>query len=106
MGKNQAIPENECTGCLACVVVCPMNAIEVTENFGFIEPIRSSICIGCGACKKICPVLHEPAQNESPLKVYSSWSTSKDNIINSSSGGIFFEIANYVINHGEKFLVQ
>lgn len=39
-----------CVGCMACVAVCPINAM-MRYNSG-INPFK---CIACGACAKKCP---------------------------------------------------
>ncbi len=43
---------SKCTGCTACVKVCPVNAITgFVKNIHFIKP---DACIECGACGKTC----------------------------------------------------
>ena len=42
-----------CGVCQACATVCPVNAIEVTENYIIVVPEK---CTGCGVCVKVCPV--------------------------------------------------
>ena len=46
------IDNSKCIKCGACVGVCPVNALILTE-----EGVKFDIakCIKCGACKKICP---------------------------------------------------
>lgn len=52
--KKLADVEGELCGvCQACATVCPVNAIEVTENYIIIIPEK---CTGCGICVKVCPV--------------------------------------------------
>ena len=43
-----------CTGCGACVTVCPKDSIDYGENkFGFLEAsVDYKKCIDCGKCKK------------------------------------------------------
>jgi len=42
-----------CTGCTACVKICPVNAITgERKNLHSIDP---EVCIDCGACGRICP---------------------------------------------------
>lgn len=42
-----------CTGCAACKLVCPANAIQgEKKSLHKIDPL---ICIECGACGRICP---------------------------------------------------
>lgn len=44
-------PDN-CVGCTACAMVCPVNAI--TGERKEVHHINPSICIKCGACKSKC----------------------------------------------------
>lgn len=44
---------SDCTGCTACVKVCPVDAIS-GERKG-IHVIDPAVCIECGACGRICP---------------------------------------------------
>ena len=49
-----------CTGCEACLTVCPVDSIEPVPGaqkpglFRLVE-IDLDRCIGCGLCPKICP---------------------------------------------------
>lgn len=54
---------DECTSCLACLNVCPFNAIEFKKNsLSEIKPaINTEKCRGCERCKKVCPVLNKPS---------------------------------------------
>ena len=49
--------KSECSGCTACMNICPRNAIKmVVDEEGFKYPsIDKEKCIECGACYKICP---------------------------------------------------
>lgn len=42
-----------CTGCTACVKLCPVNAISGERKL--LHKIEAAMCIDCGACGKICP---------------------------------------------------
>jgi len=43
-----------CTGCTACVKVCPVNAISgERDQLHHIDP---ELCIDCESCGRICPV--------------------------------------------------
>jgi ferredoxin len=47
------ITENqECTGCEACVSVCPLEVITMENGYPVAD---QSICIGCGVCLSPCP---------------------------------------------------
>ena len=47
---------NDCSGCSACALQCPYNAIEMSFNEnGFYTPLlHENKCISCGKCKKVC----------------------------------------------------
>ncbi|MFX0169026.1 MAG: ATP-binding protein [Candidatus Hodarchaeota archaeon] len=52
--KKLAEVDGELCGiCQACATVCPVNAIEVTENF---VTVLAEKCTGCGVCVGVCPV--------------------------------------------------
>lgn len=42
-----------CTGCTACVKVCPVDAIRGERKM--LHVIETVVCIDCGACGRICP---------------------------------------------------
>ena len=43
-----------CSGCQACIEVCPYRAIEMDYEKNIVE-INSALCKGCGACAATCP---------------------------------------------------
>lgn len=47
------VESSECTGCEACVEVCPMEAIQIAEDIAVVDEKK---CIGCGVCVAQCPV--------------------------------------------------
>ena len=51
----------ECTGCGACMNICPVDAICMEPNaLGFLEPlVVEDKCIHCDLCLITCPVLDE-----------------------------------------------
>lgn len=44
--------EEACTGCGACVDICPVSAVTLEED---IPKIQKEWCIGCGVCETVCP---------------------------------------------------
>ena len=46
------VNEETCVGCGTCVEKCPMEAIELEDNFAIVDEER---CIGCGICAHHCP---------------------------------------------------
>lgn len=98
----EAIGYSSCTGCYGCLNVCPVEkAIEFKKNEeGFYKPFLTEKCIQCGICKKGCPVIKKVNNNKKEeLKIYSCWSKDKEIVRNSSSGGIFSELAKEFLNN-------
>ena len=44
------IDNEKCTGCAACIDVCPVNAIKIENE----KAVVSEDCIDCGACISQC----------------------------------------------------
>lgn len=65
--KAYLIDPEACTGCEACVDICPESAIKMNEGKPVINQI---VCSGCGACIPECPenALDQQALSESLLK--------------------------------------
>lgn len=43
---------NECVGCGACVDICPVEAVRITDEQAAVD---LNWCIGCGVCAVVCP---------------------------------------------------
>ena len=78
MAKKKKLPkqlaildEDLCTGCDACVVVCPVDCIYDKDEWEvlFIHPEE---CIDCGLCIDACPVQAIYPMEELPEK-WSDW---------------------------------
>lgn len=91
--------EYDCSGCTACINICNHNAITMEKNEeGFLYPVRhNDKCVNCKLCEDICPFEHPLYKNDNP-SVYAAYD--KKERTGSSSGGIFYTIARYVINQG------
>lgn len=107
MSTIEILEKNECCGCSSCVQKCPKNAISMIENEeGFLYPvIDKEKCIDCGLCMKVCPQLNElKKQEENYPQTYAMYNKNENELLKSSSGGIFSVIANYVFeNNGIVF---
>lgn len=90
-----------CTGCLACVNVCPRKAINVVKNdTGFLYPcIDESKCINCGLCSKVCSYHIESSKKES-LVPFLAYAKNSHERLQSTSGAIFFKLANHFLSNG------
>ena len=42
----------KCTGCGACVDVCPVDAITVQDDIAVVDEAE---CVECGSCAEECP---------------------------------------------------
>lgn len=96
-----------CTGCRTCENICPENCISLIENNeGFLYPyINSKKCIKCNKCSKYCPIDHEfKFKDEVKQKYYLAYNKNDNELLNSSSGGVFYVIAKNIIkNNGVVF---
>ncbi len=51
-----SVNKDTCTGCAACVAVCPYEAIEIkTIDSRQIAEVNTVLCKGCGTCAAACP---------------------------------------------------
>lgn len=92
---------NKCCGCTACVSICPKKCISMKDNSeGFLYPqIDTALCVSCGLCEKVCPVIQKKVQVD--LKeAYAAITNDRETLFNSSSGGLFAEIAKIVLAEG------
>ena len=82
------IDKKLCTGCTACLSICPKKAISFKEDTdGFKYPvIDKDKCIDCGLCKKKCPVLNTK-DNDSINDCYVGFNKDDNEKLKSSSGG-------------------
>lgn len=109
--------KTSCCGCGACAQICPEGCIEMTEDEeGFLFPkADQGRCTGCEACERACPlikrkqaesaegkessqkggsgVFHEP-------KAFGGWIRDEKIREESSSGGAFSLLADYVLENG------
>lgn len=89
-----------CTGCQACVSVCPQSAITMQpDRKGFLRPIvNNQLCNNCGLCIKSCPINIKYRTDDKHEKiVYAAWNKKSKIRQKSSSGGVFSVIANYIL---------
>lgn len=90
---------SECTGCFACVNVCPIGAIEMKPGkIGHIYPKISEKCIECNKCIKTCPV-NKPLDLQTPNKTLAFWMKDDEEHRTSSSGGAAACFTNYILDN-------
>jgi len=93
----------ECSGCTACMNICPVNAIAmVFDQEGFKYPsINKSLCVECGQCVKVCP-FKEGYRIESNFQEPEIFAVKNNDIkirIESSSGGVFSVLSDYILEN-------
>lgn len=86
------ILEDNCTGCTACVRVCPTEAIRVRDRKASIDPYR---CVDCGNCVSVCE-FHAIIPASDPLDIIKNYKY-RLAIISSSFFGQFSEDISYAI---------
>lgn len=93
-----SVDKARCTGCGACVQMCPKNCISFVEGeLGtFFPQIKTTSCIECGLCEKVCPIGKETSVKEKQ-KFFAAVNKDKDILQKSTSGGFFSAIAQYVL---------
>ena len=90
-----------CTGCSACAAACPRDAITlVRDREGFAFPrVDPEQCVRCGICTKTCPMLR-PREPKPLPAVFAAWNREADVRRDSTSGGAFSALADYVLEGG------
>lgn len=85
----------KCTGCMACLNVCPNDAIEVIKSkdgFAYTK-INKEKCIGCNLCRKVCPSNKYYKNEYNSPEFYAAFNLNEKDRIKSSSGGMVSLIA-------------
>lgn len=98
--------KKDCCGCYACYNICPKECITMeSDNEGFWYPnIDKNKCINCNLCEKVCPIINKPNSSLYEKKSYAVFNKNEKIRLESSSGGIFSLLAEYVINnHGSVY---
>lgn len=93
-----------CSGCSACVTICPTKAIQLNMNpAGFYEAtVDEAKCIHCGRCQKVCSRFgRTEGVSLYAAKHYAMQSTDAAVVKSSTSGGIAHELSAQAIQEGK-----
>jgi Coenzyme F420-reducing hydrogenase, beta subunit len=93
--------KTKCSGCHSCSSVCPVKCIEMqVDGEGFRYPKSDkNKCVSCNICEKVCPIIN-PIETTNIPTVYAAYNKNQEIRMNSSSGGIFTLMAEYVVRLG------
>lgn len=94
--------KKDCCGCTACMNICPNGAIKMEKDEeGFTYPkIDKTLCINCNLCDKVCPI-QEKKKEKSRVSIGYIVNNKDDKIrMQSTSGGAFSAISDYIITQG------
>ena len=91
--------KKDCCGCMACSNVCALSAIQmVQDEKGFFYPVvDKEKCVECGQCEKVCPMRENYVGQEADPAVYAVQNTNGKILYESSSGGMFTLLAQWVL---------
>lgn len=97
--------KKNCSGCCACIDVCPTNAIHMKVDIeGFWYPeINDSLCIDCSLCDKTCPDLNIDKLKKNDLAQSECFAAEHKNlevVFDSTSGGLFSAFAEQTYRSG------
>ena len=98
------VDKSRCSGCFACFNKCPHHAISMKkgEDWHIYPVVEKEKCVDCGLCNDVCLYQNESICQdvlEKPLS-FAGYNIDQDDRMQSTSGGIFTIIANYVLDKG------
>ena len=95
--------DSSCTGCGACVNICPKHCLQLSpDEEGFFFPkYEAANCIECGLCEKTCHVV-TPREHPSPSPDrFFLYHTNNLSLLQAStSGGGFSLFAKWILDQG------
>ena len=94
--------KKNCCGCSACDHICGRKAIQMQQDDeGYKYPVvDKSKCVDCGMCEKVCPFMDNYVGIDASPDIYAVHNKNRDVVFQSSSGGMFSLLAEWIINQG------
>lgn len=88
-----------CSACMACINICPKDAISVSESVeSFLLPtVDINKCIHCGLCEKVCDYRKDLHFGNDIQRAFSLVHSEKKVVKYSSSGGAFTALSDIVL---------
>ena len=92
--------KQDCCGCAACYNICPQTCIIMAnDEEGFLYPsFDADHCTDCGLCDLACPIINPVKEEIVPQRAFLVQHKNDKIRTQSTSGGAFTAIAEYVIN--------
>jgi len=86
-----------------CGDLCPSGAIcfEIDHEGFWYPAVNKEICGGCGICVKRCPIINETINEKARTPaVYAAWIKNDDIRVKSTSGGLYYALAETALKDG------
>ena len=98
----ESVCAEDCCGCGACAAICPKDAITMNaDDKGFLYPVfLENKCVNCNQCISVCPSRTEAFKSQFIPKAYVCQNKNNDVLKNSTSGGVFTALSDYVLDNG------
>lgn len=91
-----------CTGCGVCALVCPNHCLElaIDPNGEYRPRITGRPCISCGLCERKCIAVQADEERSDILECCYGYANDPKLRFQSTSGGVFYAIAQMFIKRG------
>lgn len=102
--KINNVTENEiCSGCGACISICPVSALTMGQDIdGFYKPqLNSSLCIKCRKCVEKCPCNHPQYINTAQPLCYAFNGHDEIQKVSATAGGFQILAKNFISRGGK-----
>lgn len=96
---NTVCEKDMCTGCMACIEICPKNAISIRDLLDtYNAVIDEKKCIECNACHHICQICN-PVEKVVSKSWIQGWSRNEVIRKRAASGGFATELSSTIIKN-------